>query len=76
MDGEATPAVFDDLSEGQIYGPTKTAHAWPKPWTNIESQENVQLNILLEVPFDNSVIDSKGHCFLFLCVRVYGVFGP
>merc|ERR1719353_2482511 len=28
---------------GQIYGPTKPAHAWPKPWTNLESQEGVQL---------------------------------
>ena len=43
MDSEAgVTTVFDDLSEGQIFGPTKPAHAWPKPWTNLESQENVQ----------------------------------
>jgi sulfite reductase (ferredoxin) len=42
MDGEAPVVIFDDLGEGQIFGPTKPAHAWPKPWTNLESQENVQ----------------------------------
>jgi sulfite reductase (ferredoxin) len=43
MDGEAPAVVFDDLSEGQIIGPTKPAHEWPKPWTNLESQEAVQV---------------------------------
>ena len=42
MDGEKEAIqIFDDLSEGQIYGPTKPAHAWPKPWTNLESQARV-----------------------------------
>ncbi|EOD12882.1 ferredoxin-sulfite reductase [Emiliania huxleyi CCMP1516] len=36
-------AVFDDLGEKQVYGPTKPAHAWPKPWTNLETQEHVQV---------------------------------
>ena len=40
---EGAIAVFDDLSEGQVIGPTKPAHEWPKPWTNLESQENVQV---------------------------------
>jgi sulfite reductase (ferredoxin) len=44
MDAIAEPApVFDDLSEGQIVGPTKPGHMWEKPWTNLESQEHVQV---------------------------------
>jgi len=36
-------SVVDDMSPGQLYGPTKPAHAWPKPWTNLEEQEKVQI---------------------------------
>jgi len=35
-------SIFQDLSPGQVYGPTNPAHAWPKPWTNLEKQEKVQ----------------------------------
>ena len=40
---DETPAVIEDMSEGQIFGPTAPAHAWSKPWTNLHEQEGVQL---------------------------------
>jgi sulfite reductase (ferredoxin) len=39
----AEAPIFDDLSPGQIYGPTRPAHEWPKPWTNLVKQEKVQV---------------------------------
>ena len=41
MVADATP-VFG-LARGQIYGPTAPAHPAEKPWTNLESQEAVQI---------------------------------
>ena len=40
---DAPIAIFDDMNLGQTVGPTAPAHAWPKPWTNLESQETVQV---------------------------------
>jgi sulfite reductase (ferredoxin) len=41
MDGEAD--MDFGLGPGQKFGPTAPAHAWEKPWTNLESQETVQV---------------------------------
>ena len=41
MDGEAD--LDFGLSPGQKYGPTSPAHPMEKPWTNLETQEDVQL---------------------------------
>jgi len=42
MGPEATMDTFG-LAPGQKFGPTSPAHAWPKPWTNTETQEDVQI---------------------------------
>merc|ERR1719160_1522244 len=39
---ETVPELFPDLVAGQNWGPTRPAHAWPKPWTNLHKQEKVQ----------------------------------
>merc|ERR1719482_132151 len=31
------------MNDGQTIGPTKPAYPWSKPWTNLESQEAVQV---------------------------------
>ena len=42
--GPSPAELFGESSElGQIFGPTNPAHAWEKPWTNLETQEGVQL---------------------------------
>jgi sulfite reductase (ferredoxin) len=39
---DAMDEIVQDLSEGQLFGPTKPAHQWDKPWTNLHKQEPVQ----------------------------------
>jgi len=41
MDAETEFGLAVDL--GQKFGPTAPAHPWPKPWTNLEKQEGVQV---------------------------------
>ena len=42
--GAVAGGLFGESSElGQIFGPTNPAHAWEKPWTNLETQEGVQV---------------------------------
>ena len=42
--GPSPAELFGESSElGQIFGPTNPAHAWEKPWTNLETQEGVQV---------------------------------
>ena len=63
MDTEGVPAVFDDLNHGQKIGPTKPAHPWKKPWTNLESQEAVQVvkakSLQLQEPLKTDMADDE-----------------
>ena len=63
METEELPVVFDDLNHGQKIGPTKPAHEWPKPWTNLESQEAVQVvkakSLQLQEPLKTDMADDE-----------------
>jgi hypothetical protein len=60
---DETPAVIEDMSEGQIFGPTNPAHSWSKPWTNLHEQEGVQLvkarSLQLKQPLKDDMANDK-----------------